>query len=45
MQNNTLQQGLHGLDGEVWMKVRCFEKNPRGLQFYERGGLCEEAWH
>jgi GNAT superfamily N-acetyltransferase len=32
-------QDLHGLDGEVLMNVHCFEKNPRALQFYERGGF------
>ncbi|KAJ7620977.1 acyl-CoA N-acyltransferase, partial [Roridomyces roridus] len=26
-------------DGEVLMEVRCFEKNPRALKFYERGGF------
>ncbi|KAJ7769167.1 hypothetical protein DFH07DRAFT_807080 [Mycena maculata] len=32
--------GLSGISaGEVLLEVRCFEKNPRALKFYERGGF------
>ncbi|KAJ6536170.1 acyl-CoA N-acyltransferase [Mycena capillaripes] len=40
---------MRGVDGEVLMQVRCFEKNPRALTFYERAGFLRrygaEEWH
>ncbi|KAF7332897.1 GNAT family N-acetyltransferase [Mycena venus] len=40
---------MRGIDSEVLIQVRCFEKNPRALAFYERAGFERrhgaEEWH
>lgn len=40
---------ISGGIGRVLLEVRCFEKNPAGLKFYERAGFVRkhgaDEWH